>query len=93
MAFAGWVLSLSTCSRLGKASESIEQRVLWVNVSKEGKRPVSSAGEEGAVKSRTEPDDRLRMPEGLREEDSNLRPSGYEPDELPLLHPAITPRQ
>ena len=24
-----------------------------------------------------------------REEDSNLRPSGYEPDELPLLHPAI----
>ena len=26
----------------------------------------------------------------LREEDSNLRPSGYEPDELPLLHPAIS---
>ena len=25
----------------------------------------------------------------LREEDSNFRPSGYEPDELPLLHPAI----
>ena len=25
----------------------------------------------------------------LREKDSNLRPSGYEPDELPLLHPAI----
>ena len=24
----------------------------------------------------------------LREKDSNLRPSGYEPDELPLLHPA-----
>ena len=24
----------------------------------------------------------------LREEDSNFRPSGYEPDELPLLHPA-----
>lgn len=26
----------------------------------------------------------------LREEDLNLRPSGYEPDELPLLHPATT---
>src|ERR1700692_1245591 len=25
----------------------------------------------------------------LRERDSNARPSGYEPDELPLLHPAI----
>ena len=25
----------------------------------------------------------------LREKDSNLRPSGYEPDELPLLHPAM----
>ena len=25
----------------------------------------------------------------LRELDSNQRPSGYEPDELPLLHPAI----
>ena len=25
----------------------------------------------------------------MREKDSNLRPSGYEPDELPLLHPAI----
>ena len=25
----------------------------------------------------------------LRGQDSNLRPSGYEPDELPLLHPAI----
>ncbi len=24
----------------------------------------------------------------LRGKDSNLRPSGYEPDELPLLHPA-----
>ena len=24
----------------------------------------------------------------MREKDSNLRPSGYEPDELPLLHPA-----
>ena len=24
----------------------------------------------------------------LRREGSNLRPSGYEPDELPLLHPA-----
>ena len=24
-----------------------------------------------------------------REEDSNLRPLGYEPNELPLLHPAI----
>ena len=24
----------------------------------------------------------------LRERDSNARPSGYEPDELPLLHPA-----
>lgn len=24
-----------------------------------------------------------------REEDSNLRPSGHEPDKLPLLHPAI----
>src|ERR1041385_6286198 len=26
----------------------------------------------------------------LRGKDSNLRPSGYEPDELPLLHPAAT---
>ena len=25
-----------------------------------------------------------------REEESNLRPSGYEPDELPLLYPAIS---
>lgn len=25
----------------------------------------------------------------LRDQDSNLEPSGYEPDELPLLHPAI----
>ena len=25
----------------------------------------------------------------LREKGSNLRPSGYEPDELPLLYPAI----
>ena len=25
----------------------------------------------------------------LRERDSNARPSGYEPDELPLLHPAM----
>jgi hypothetical protein len=25
----------------------------------------------------------------LRGQDLNLRPSGYEPDELPLLHPAI----
>ena len=25
----------------------------------------------------------------LRGKDSNLRPSGYEPDELPLLHPAM----
>ena len=25
----------------------------------------------------------------LRRQDSNLRPSGYEPDELPLLHSAI----
>ncbi len=25
----------------------------------------------------------------LRGQDSNLRPSGYEPDELPLLHPAF----
>ncbi len=24
-----------------------------------------------------------------REEDSNLRPLGYEPNELPLLHPAM----
>ena len=24
----------------------------------------------------------------LRGQDLNLRPSGYEPDELPLLHPA-----
>src|SRR3954463_520949 len=26
----------------------------------------------------------------LRERDSNARPSGYEPDELPLLHPAMS---
>jgi hypothetical protein len=26
----------------------------------------------------------------LRGKDSNLRPSGYEPDELPLLHPAMS---
>src|SRR5436305_9389898 len=26
----------------------------------------------------------------LRGKDSNLRPSGYEPDELPLLHPAAS---
>ena len=25
----------------------------------------------------------------LREEDSNLRPSGYEPEKLPLLYPAM----
>ena len=25
----------------------------------------------------------------MREQDSNLRPSAYETDELPLLHPAI----
>jgi hypothetical protein len=25
---------------------------------------------------------------GLRGQDSNLRPLGYEPNELPLLHPA-----
>ena len=25
----------------------------------------------------------------LREEDSNFRPLGYEPNELPLLHPAV----
>ena len=29
----------------------------------------------------------------LRELDSNQRPSGYEPDELPLLHPAISKYQ
>ena len=27
----------------------------------------------------------------LRGQDSNLRPRGYEPRELPLLHPAIKP--
>ena|GEM_PF-2318440 len=32
------------------------------------------------------------FPYWLREEDSNFRPSGYEPDELPLLHPAICER-
>jgi hypothetical protein len=26
----------------------------------------------------------------LRGQDSNLRPPGYEPDELPLLYPALT---
>ncbi len=26
----------------------------------------------------------------LRDQDSNLGPRGYEPRELPLLHPAIT---
>ena len=25
-----------------------------------------------------------------REQDSNLRPLGYEPNELPLLHPAVS---
>ena len=29
-----------------------------------------------------------KMSAWLRGKDSNLRPSGYEPDELPLLHPA-----
>ena len=28
----------------------------------------------------------------LRGQDLNLRPSGYEPDEIPLLHPATTIR-
>jgi hypothetical protein len=40
--------------------------------------PVSGAPAAAAVP--------LRL---LRERDSNARPSGYEPDELPLLHPAI----
>ena len=31
-------------------------------------------------------------PSWLRELDLNQRPSGYEPDELPLLHPAILNR-
>ena len=30
-----------------------------------------------------------RAPSLLREKDSNLRPCGYEPRELPLLYPAI----
>ncbi len=29
--------------------------------------------------------------DAVRGQDSNLRPSGYEPDKLPLLHPASTP--
>jgi hypothetical protein len=28
-----------------------------------------------------------------REQDSNLQPSGYEPDEMPLLYPAIYRRK
>ncbi len=35
-----------------------------------------------------EPGHRARAPL-LRGKDSNLRPLGYEPNELPLLHPAI----
>ncbi len=30
-----------------------------------------------------------RLKKKWREEDSNLRPLGYEPNELPLLHPAM----
>ena len=30
-----------------------------------------------------------RAPSLLREKDSNLRPCGYEPRELPLLYPAV----
>ena len=40
-------------------------------------------------RTRKKEEDPLSGPPLLREKDSNLRPSGYEPDELPLLHPAI----
>ncbi len=33
------------------------------------------------------------IPVELRGWDSNPRPSGYEPDELPLLHPALTAQE
>jgi hypothetical protein len=51
-------------------------------------RPIYRIRDAGAIGPTQRKRPRLRG-HLLRERDSNARPSGYEPDELPLLHPAM----
>jgi hypothetical protein len=52
--------------------------------------PPNLFGSNLALKTKTKTRHKVGLLFWLRGQDSNLRPRGYEPRELPLLHPALS---